>query len=68
MKEANKMKKDLTIIGYKTEDGFEFYFNERGELTDGDLVWSAAEFLLSTVEAKPIHGSDHTGEQLAGEE
>jgi hypothetical protein len=46
----------VRIIGYKTEDGFEFYFNEYGELTDGDLVWSSAEFLLSTIEAEPIYG------------
>ena len=46
----------MRIIGYKTEDGFEFYFNEYGELTDGDLVWSSAEFLLSTIEAEPIYG------------
>ena len=46
----------MRIIGYKTEEGFEFYFNEYGELTDGDLVWSSAEFLLSTIEAEPIYG------------
>ena len=46
---------DMKIIGYKTEDGFEFYFNDNGELTDGDLVWSSAEELLSTIEADPIY-------------
>ena len=46
----------MRIIGYKTEDGFEFYFNENGELTDGDLVWSSVEELLSTIEADPIYG------------
>ena len=45
----------MKIIGYKTEDGFEFYFNDNGELTDGDLVWNSAEELLSTIEADPIY-------------
>ncbi len=46
----------MRIIGYKTEDGFEFYFNDDGELTDGDLVWRSVEELLSTIEADPIYG------------
>jgi len=45
----------MKIIGYKTEDGFEFYFNDNGELTDGDMVWNSAEELLSTIEADPIY-------------
>ena len=30
-----------SIIGYQTEDGFKFYFNQFGELTDGDITFES---------------------------
>ena len=45
----------MKIIGYKTEDGFEFYFNDKGELTDGDLVWDSEKDLLANIDADPIY-------------
>tara|TARA_R100001129_G_C5187777_1_gene209849 strand:- start:285 stop:473 length:189 start_codon:yes stop_codon:yes gene_type:complete len=36
-----------SIIGYKTEDGFSFYFNQFGELTDGDITFESLEQLTA---------------------
>ena len=31
--------KEHSVIGYQTEDGYRFYFNQFGELTTGDLTF-----------------------------
>ena len=36
-----------SIIGYQTEDGFKFYFNQFGELTDGDITFESREELTA---------------------
>ena len=36
-----------SIIGYQTEDGYEFYFNQFGELTDGDITFESLEELTA---------------------
>ena len=36
-----------SIIGYQTEDGFKFYFNQFGELTDGDITFESLEQLTA---------------------
>ena len=36
-----------SIIGYQTEDGFKFYFNQSGELTDGDITFESLEELTA---------------------
>ncbi len=33
------------IIGYQTEDGFKFYYNVFGELTDGEITFESIEQL-----------------------
>tara|TARA_R100000234_G_C4962189_1_gene162271 strand:+ start:67 stop:324 length:258 start_codon:yes stop_codon:yes gene_type:complete len=44
-----------SIIGYQTEDGYEFYFNQFGELTDGDITYESYQELRETwIEHKPI--------------
>ena len=35
------------IIGYQTEDGFKFYYNVFGELTDGDITFESLEQLTA---------------------
>ena len=40
------------IIGYQTEDGFKFYYNVFGELTDGDITFESLEQL--TAETKLV--------------
>ena len=45
----------MEIVGYKTEDGFKFFFNEKGELTDGDITIENAETLLADIDAEPIY-------------
>ena len=36
-----------SIIGYQTEYGFKFYFNQFGELTDGDITFESLEELTA---------------------
>ena len=36
-----------SIIGYQTEDGFKFYFNQFGELPDGDITFESLEELTA---------------------
>ena len=36
-----------SIIGYQTEDGFKFYFNQFGELTDCDITFESLEELTA---------------------
>tara|TARA_B100000519_G_scaffold160731_1_gene142701 strand:- start:365 stop:565 length:201 start_codon:yes stop_codon:yes gene_type:complete len=47
--------KEHSIIGYQTEDGYRFYFNQFGELTTGDLTFESYQELLETgIEHDPI--------------
>ena len=44
-----------SIIGYQTEDGFKFYYNVFGELTDGDITYESYQELLEVgIEHNPI--------------
>ena len=47
--------REHSIIGYQTEDGYKFYFNQFGELTNGDLTYeSYQELLEAEIEHDPI--------------
>ena len=48
----------MEIVGYKTEDGFKFFFNEKGELTDGDITFVSSKTLLADIDAEPIYVSE----------
>ena len=38
-------------IGYKTEDGYIFHFNDKGEKTDGDMICPSESDFLRAIEA-----------------